>query len=81
MSKHGQLKYLWGSVPAIDILKLVNNEVYVANDFSILFAGMFTLYTLYLGVFLIYLQLLGTSETWYSLSMAWRLSWKHVVVL
>ncbi|KAF8860575.1 hypothetical protein BDZ45DRAFT_619601 [Acephala macrosclerotiorum] len=39
MSKHGQLKYLWGNVPAIDILNLSKNEVSVANDFSILFAA------------------------------------------
>ena len=38
---HGQRKYLWGNVPAFDILNLENNEgVGHPDDVRLLFAGM-----------------------------------------
>ena len=41
MTSHGQRKYLWGNVPAIDILNLKQNEgVDVSADLRLLFAGM-----------------------------------------
>ena len=37
---HGQQKYLWGNVPALDLVKLQQNEgADFAGDLRLLFAG------------------------------------------
>jgi hypothetical protein len=37
---HGRQKYLWGNVPAFDILKAQHNEVDISKDLHLLFAGL-----------------------------------------
>lgn len=37
---HGKQKFLWGNVPALDVLNLDANEgIHYKNDINILFAG------------------------------------------
>ena len=56
---HGRQKYLWGNVPAIDLLNLQRNEgVDYAEDLRLLFAGGYLLLVLYQSLTL--RQLLGT---------------------
>ena len=45
---HGRQKYLWGNVPAIDLLNLQRNEgVDYAEDLRLLFAGGYLIVVLY----------------------------------
>lgn len=47
-TSHGRQKYLWGNVPAIDLLNLQRNEgVDYAEDLRLLFAGGFLFVVLY----------------------------------
>ena len=47
-ASHGRNKYLWGNVPALDIIKLQQNEgVNFAGDLRLLFAGEDYLIRLY----------------------------------
>lgn len=40
MTVHGQRKYLWGNVPALDVLNLKDNEgVDTTRELRLLFAG------------------------------------------
>lgn len=41
MTSFGETKYLWGNVPAFDILNMASNEgENYANDLRLLFAGI-----------------------------------------
>jgi len=42
----GGQKFLWGNMPALDVLNLKRNEGPVARDWRILFAGMWESYWL-----------------------------------
>lgn len=48
MVSHGRQKYLWGNVPAFDLLNLQQNEgVDFAKDLRLLFAGGYCFFVLY----------------------------------
>lgn len=48
MVSHGSQKYLWGNVPALDLLNLQQNEgVDFAEDLRLLFAGGYYFVMLY----------------------------------
>lgn len=47
-ASHGRQKYLWGNVPALDLLNLQQNEgVDSAGDLRLLFAGDYCFVRLY----------------------------------
>lgn len=51
MVSHGRQKYLWGNVPAFDLLDLQQNEgVDFAGDLRLLFAGGYSFLMLYLSL-------------------------------
>ena len=39
VTAHGSRKYLWGNVPAFDILNVQHNEVEMPKNLHLLFAG------------------------------------------
>ena len=54
MVAHGSKKYLWGNVPALDILNLQKNEgIDFAGDLRLLFAGGYCFVMLYQSLTLI----------------------------